>query len=118
MATGRKTGGRKPGSKNKRTTKLEQAAAGVAEIVAKALGIDAFEGDAHAFLMLIYKNQKMPVELRIDAAKAAVRYEKPALASHEVKNETTVRYVARVPNKVETSIGWQQQHAPETKLIQ
>ena len=36
----------------------------------------------------------------------------------EIQNETTVRYVARVPSKVETSIGWQQQHAPETKLLQ
>ena len=42
----------------------------------------------------------------------------PDLSSVESKNETTVRYVARVPNKVETSIGWQQQHAPETKLLQ
>jgi hypothetical protein len=42
----------------------------------------------------------------------------PDLTSAEIKQETTVRYVARVPNKVETSIGWQQQHAPETKLIQ
>jgi hypothetical protein len=55
---------------------------------------------------------------QVRAIEIALRKVLPDLSSVESKNETTVRYVARVPNKVETSIGWQQQHAPETKLIQ
>lgn len=54
----------------------------------------------------------------VTAALGLLKKVAPDLSSVESKNETTVRYVARVPNKVETSIGWQQQHAPETKLLQ
>jgi hypothetical protein len=41
----------------------------------------SFDGDAHAFLQVLYRDETKPVELRLDAAKAAIRYEKPALAS-------------------------------------
>jgi hypothetical protein len=40
-----------------------------------------FAGDAHAFLMAVYKNPKLDLHTRIDAAKAAIGYEKPRLAS-------------------------------------
>jgi len=40
----------------------------------------AFEGDAHALLMAVYKDAALALDLRVDAAKAAIRYEKPALA--------------------------------------
>ncbi len=39
---------------------------------------DAFEGDAHAFLIAIYKDPRQPIELRLEAAGKAIRYEKPA----------------------------------------
>jgi hypothetical protein len=42
---------------------------------------DAFRGDAHALLVAIYRDPRHPLDLRLDAAKAAVRFEKPALAS-------------------------------------
>lgn len=35
---------------------------------------DAFEGDAHAQLMLCYKNSELPIAVRLDAAKAALPY--------------------------------------------
>lgn len=117
MAQGFKTGGRKPGSKNKRTEELQAAADSAAKQISEALGV-AFEGDAHAFLMAVYKDMSRPVELRIDAAKAAIRFEKPSLASLEAKTEVTHRYVARVPNKAETPDTWQQQHAPKIPTIQ
>ena len=41
----------------------------------------AFAGNAHAFLMLLYKNPCLPVGVRLDAAKAAIRYETPALSA-------------------------------------
>ena len=75
--------GRQPGTKNKRTVEREamaQAAAAAVEAVIPG----AFAGDAHAFLIAVYKDPGQPMEIRLDAAKAAVRYEKPALAAVDV----------------------------------
>lgn len=54
----------------------------------------------------------------VTAALGLLKKVAPDLSSVESKNETTVRYVARMPNKAESPITWQQQHAPETKLLQ
>ncbi len=82
-----KTGGRRRGTPNKRTAEREQVVAAAAKKIAVALGEDAFDGDAHAFLMAVYKNDRLPVELRMDAARAAIGYEKPRLAAIEAKVE-------------------------------
>ncbi len=47
---------------------------------------DAFDGDAHALLMLVYKDPQQPMELRLEVAGKAIRYEKPALAAVDVTN--------------------------------
>lgn len=73
--------GRPPGAKNKRTQEREQKTAEAAAQIAEALGPEAFDGDAHAFLVAVYKNPGNELNHRIDAAKAAIRYEKPALNS-------------------------------------
>jgi len=78
---GERRGGRQRGAKNKRTLALEQAQAEAAARVTQGLGADAFEGDAHAFLVMLYKDPRQPDSVRIDAAKAALPYEKPRLAS-------------------------------------
>jgi hypothetical protein len=117
MARGFKTGGRKPGSKNRRTAELEAATETAARTISEALGT-AFEGDAHAFLMAVYKNEANPIDIRIDAAKAAIRFEKPSLAALEAKTEIVHRFVARLPNKAENPVKWQQQHAPKQTTIQ
>ena len=78
MARGYKTGGRMKGTKNRKTEELEAQAR---ELVDTTLGSDAFSGDAHEFLQLVYKNEKLPLATRIDAARSAIRYEKPALMS-------------------------------------
>jgi len=44
-------------------------------------GSRPFKGDAHAFLMMVYKDPSLPLALRLDAAKAAIPFEKPALAA-------------------------------------
>jgi len=80
MAAGRKTGGRQKGSRNRAMLTIERAAAVTAAMVRGGL-VDVFSGDAHALLMLVYKDQTQEMPLRIDAAKAAIRYEKPALSS-------------------------------------
>jgi hypothetical protein len=117
MARGFKTGGRKPGSKNRRTEELQAAAENAAQTISEVLGT-AFDGDAHALLMAIYKDLSQPVELRIDAAKAAIRFEKPTLASLEAKTELIHRYVARLPEKAKSTETWQQENAPNPNTIQ
>jgi hypothetical protein len=87
MAKGAKTGGRAKGTPNKRTLARKAAMQAAA---AKIGGVieSAFEGDAHALLIAVYKNPEIPLNLRVDAAKAAVGYEKPRLnaSEHSLRN--------------------------------
>lgn len=56
---------------------------------------------------------------QVTAALGLLRKSLPDLTAAEIKNETTVRYVARVPEKAKTAEQWQQQHAPpEAKTLQ
>lgn len=74
--------GRPRGAKNKRTEESEKRLAEAAKVISEAIP-GAFEGDAHAFLMAVYKHPEMGLGARLDAAKAAVPYEKSRLASVE-----------------------------------
>jgi hypothetical protein len=78
-------GGRQKGTPNKRTAAREQAVAEMARAIADVIP-EAFQGNVHAFLMAIYKDPEMPIEMRIDAAKKAIHFEKPALAAVESSN--------------------------------
>src|SRR5690349_5551573 len=82
---GERRGGRAKGTPNKRTVGLQEAQQEAAQAIAEALGKDCFEGDAHALLMAVYKDKRLPIELRVDAAKSAVGYEKPRLQATEHK---------------------------------
>jgi hypothetical protein len=56
---------------------------------------------------------------QIASAKILLDKSVPNLSSSEIKSETTVRYVARIPNKATTSEEWQQEHqAPQTPTLQ
>lgn len=72
--------GRPRGAQNKitveRVAKIEKAAQAIAEALP-----DSFEGDAHTLLMLVYKDKIQPWPIRIDAAKAAIAFEKHKLAA-------------------------------------
>ena len=93
MARGFKTGGRQKGSKNKRTLLLEERKRALLDNAKEITGGDLFEGDAHAFLILTYKDKSQPMNLRLDAAKAAIRFEKPALTAVDAHSKTeTVHY--------------------------
>lgn len=72
--------GRKLGIRNKRTERTEQAKKKAAELIKDALP-EAFEGGAHDYLMAVYKNPLENQHSRIDAAKAALPYEKPRLGA-------------------------------------
>ena len=83
IPTGRPRG-RPPGSPNKRTTAIKEAVAKAADRLEAEIP-NAFVGDAHAFLVSIYKDPTQPIELRMEAAGKAIRFEKPALAAAQVK---------------------------------
>jgi hypothetical protein len=78
---------------NARTVEREVAMQEAAARIADALP-EAFDGDAHSLLMAVYKDVARPIELRVDAAKAAIRYEKPSLASVDLKPITASEVLA------------------------
>ena len=73
MALGKKTGGRKKGSKNKRKAALDQA---IAE-AAKKIDSD----DPVDLMLAVMRQRELPIELRFAAAKAAAPYRHPKLAA-------------------------------------
>jgi hypothetical protein len=102
MRGGKRVGaGRKPGSRNKRTEALQAAVEQKADEIAQRLGTKAFTGDAHALLMEIYKDTERPIELRVDAAKAAIGYEKPRLSSVEASLDGSIGTYSAAPIPVE-----------------
>ena len=82
---GERRGGRRRGTKNRHTVARELALADAAAKITGALGTDKFEGDAHALLVSVYKNTAQPIGLRVQAAKAAIGYEKTRLTAGDAK---------------------------------
>jgi hypothetical protein len=84
--TGRPVG-RPAGTPNKKRVQALALSKEVTQVLQDHLGADCglpfFEGDAHAFLMSVYKNPGHPLDTRLDAAKAAIPYEKPKLQAME-----------------------------------
>jgi len=77
MALGRKTGGRQPGSLNKSTVaRIENT-----ERLAEVLGFTQEDIDAHQLMTRIYRSPQVPLPFRFEAARAAIRHEKPTLAA-------------------------------------
>jgi len=93
--------GRKPGTLNKTLVERQKA---LDEMAAKIGAVipGAFTGDAHEFLMAVYKNPEMPLPVRVDAAKAAVGYEKPKLQAieHSGNEDAPVFVVSGQPTEL------------------
>ena len=53
---------------------------------------------------------------QVSAGVALLRKVMPDLSAAEIKSETTVRYVARVPDKKANAAEWQKQHAPQPTI--
>ena len=99
---GERRGGRKAGTPNKRTIERERAARDTVAKVTRAMKaaeLAPLEGDAHSLLVTVYKDRALPMELRVDAAKAAIRNEKPALAQiqAEIKGDVTAYVIGGAP---------------------
>jgi len=87
----RANAGRKPGSTGAKTVERLKQVKSVMRTVEQALP-DAFVGDAHAFLIAVYKDPSNPMKDRLAAATAAVGYEKPKLAAVEMTGDMTVTH--------------------------
>lgn len=84
---GKRTGkpkGRPKGAKNLKSEAHRKLVESTAEKL-RATIPNMFDGTSHMLLMSIYKDMDQPMPVRLDAAKAAIRYETPALASIESK---------------------------------
>jgi hypothetical protein len=57
----------------------------------------AFTGNAHEFMMLIYKDPSLPLDVRLDAAKHAAKYETPALQAVEMTGKDGSPLVPAAP---------------------
>jgi hypothetical protein len=62
---------------------------------------DAFPGDAVALMQCVYRDQSLPLPIRLAAATAAARFERPTLAATMVRDVTDDALgVILIPNKV------------------
>lgn len=77
--------GRQWASDSGRTT-IETVDRIVTQALAAALPKEPFAGGAVEFLMSVYKDPHQPLAVRLDAAKAAAKYETPALQAIAVTN--------------------------------
>jgi hypothetical protein len=82
--------GRPKGAKNKRTQEREAATQEAARKL-EAVIPNAFQGDSHAFLVSVYKDPAHPIERRLDAAKAAIPYERPRLSTTELNGTVGIK---------------------------
>src|SRR5262245_27378542 len=79
--------GRPKGAKNASTIAKQEAMAKAAAALVEALGDEeVFSGDAHALLCAIYKNKHIPLDIRMEAAKQCLPYEKPRLNQNQLTN--------------------------------
>ena len=81
-------GGRRPGAgrpKGSIDKRVRTALEAGRETVRRVLGKDAFEGNALALFQVVYRDVNQPLELRIEAAKAAIPYESARLQVMEAR---------------------------------
>jgi hypothetical protein len=84
---GKPRGGSRKGKPNKSKIRTKLAVERIQAAVAAAdpEAVELFKGDAHAFLISVYQDPRSGLPARLDAAKAAAKYEKPALAATEMR---------------------------------
>jgi hypothetical protein len=81
--------GRPRGVKNQSTKAREAAIRDAAARMAAHMP-DGYQGDAHTLLVSVYRDVSMPLDVRIDAAKAAVKYERPALQATTITEKSNL----------------------------
>jgi hypothetical protein len=98
---GKRDGSGRPRGSSNPNTKARRAAIKVVVANFEATTPDAFVGDAVALMQLIYRDPKQDIGLRLDAAKAASRFERPALQATLTRDVTPQ---ATTPNGIDSAI--------------
>ena|SRR5215469_9663096 len=81
-------GGRRPGAgrpKGSVDKRVRWALDAGREAIRSVLGPDAFDGNALALFQVVYRDPAQPLDLRIEAAKAAIPYESARLQVMEAR---------------------------------
>lgn len=92
MAAGRKTGGRKPGTPNRATKARE-------ELIASS-GLSPLE-----YMLTTLRDESQPVNVRLDAAKAAAQYVHPKLSAVTLSGDPENPVEQRVTHVDEKQVG-------------
>jgi len=95
---GQKTGGRKAGRPNNSTLERQEIAAETVALIGELIP-DAFAGDAHAFLVAVYKDPRQDQRSREVAARAALPFEKPRPVTVTAPNEAAGQGSVRARNR-------------------
>ncbi len=97
---GRREGaGRPRGSQNGNTKARREASRAVIERFETETP-EAFQGNALALLQMVYRTQTLPLEVRIDAASKAIRFETPALGATLVRDVTPPASPAELDRRI------------------
>jgi hypothetical protein len=113
---GTRSGGRKPGSKNKLTTALKQIRDEAIKKINEDLGPDAFKGDGVAFLQAIYKSPHFDADMRMDAATRASQFERAKKTESTIEDKR--EYVVRMPAPVASLDEWKKLYMNEPQTIE
>ena len=101
---GRRDGaGRPRGSRNPNTKARREAA----QQIVQRFQIDhpdAFPGDAVSLMQCIYRDASLPLEIRLDAASKAARFERPALAAVMTNDASGVTSPALLEAKLKAPV--------------
>jgi hypothetical protein len=95
--------GRPRGSRNPNTKTRREAA----QQIVQRFQIDhpdAFPGDAVSLMQCIYCDASLPVEIRLDAASKAARFERPALAAVMTNDASGVTSPALLEAKLKAPV--------------
>ena len=60
--------------------------------------------------MLVYKNEAFPLDVRTRAAEAALKFEKPSMASVDSRAQVEHRYVVHMPEPCATLDEWKSKY--------
>ena len=101
---GAKSGGRKPGSKNKLTLSIAQLRAKAVQTMNDALGDRAFKGDGVDFLQAIYKNPEFDFDVRMEAATRASKFERATKTESMIDDKR--EYIVRMPEPPKDMDDW------------
>ena len=105
---GERRGGRRVGSKNRRTLELESAAR---QTVKDAESPSSGQMPKE-FLLAVSQNEKLPLAVRVDAAKAVVAFYSPRLANAHLDADVRGQYW--ISDKPMTREEWEAEFCTET----